>query len=313
MRKLAPELDDWLQDYNLLWLELERKGFSYTPQNAREGLARLTEKLVTQSAAVASIIDSEIMHGALAIPVRIYCPDSDRALPVLVYLHGGGHMSGDIQVYDKIVRQLAVSSKHIVVAVEYRLAPEFPYPCAIEDVEWVVSHLFSQLDLLSVNYQPSLSIAGDSGGGALTATLAHRFQSNPDIHIQRQVLIYPSLDYSLRHDSVDLNGRGYLLHKDKIEWFFSNYLQHGEDVEQVSPLYMPFSGSLPATLMITAEFCPLRDEGFEYVRKLKRAGVAVEHVHFEDMIHAFMNMQDIVPEHCELLYRHIAEFLNASD
>ncbi len=310
MRRLDPELAGWLDNYNQLWKELERSGFIYTAKNSREGLSKLTQKLVTTSCDVESITDDKIMTATHAIPVRIYQPDVTRSQPVLLFLHGGGHMSGSIDDYDKICRQLTVSSQHIVVAIEYRLAPEYPYPCGIEDAEAVVKNISTLLDSLSISYLPQISIAGDSGGGAMTASLAHRLQHSTEVNIHKQVLIYPSLDYSMQHASIDSNGRGYLLHKDKIEWFFSQYLQNEENVQEVSPLMMEFTSKLPATLMITAEFCPLRDEGFEYVKKLNRAGVANQHLHFDDMIHAFINMQDIVPEQCNLLYKRIARFLN---
>jgi acetyl esterase len=310
MRKLDPELAIWLDDYNQLWNEIERSGFIYTVKNAREGLSKLTHKLVTNTCDVESIIDDCIMTATHAVPVRIYQPDVANLLPVLVFLHGGGHMCGSIEDYDKICRQLAVTSRHIVVAVDYRLAPEFPYPCGIEDAEVVVMNIHSLLEALSISYQQQFSIAGDSGGGAMAATLAHRLQQCSGINIHKQVLIYPSLDYGMQHASLDLNGRGYLLHKDKIEWFFSQYLQNGEDVQKVSPLSMPYSAKLPSTLMITAEFCPLRDEGYQYVENLNRVGVANQHLHFDDMIHAFINMQDIVPKQCDSLYQHIARFLN---
>lgn len=310
MRKLAPELASWLQEYNQLWDEQVHNGFSYTPQNAREGLARLTQKLVTRLTPVAAIVDSVVTTSSHNIPIRIYRPTLDVALPVLLFLHGGGHVSGSIEVYDPICRQLAEATQHILVALDYRLAPEFPYPCGLEDAEQVIGQIDSLLQSLSIAHRKQLSIAGDSGGGAMCASLAHRLQQNADLQIHKQVLIYPSLDYSLQHASVDLNGRGYLLHKDKIEWFFAQYLRHAEDVKAVSPLTMEFSGRLPATLMITAEFCPLRDEGFEYVEKLKRAGVMNRHIHFDDMIHAFCNMQDLVPEQCDRVYREIARFLN---
>jgi acetyl esterase len=311
MRRLAPELASWLDDYNKLWLELERNGFSYTPQNAREGLANLTRKLVTTKPEIESIIDDEVVTPTHAIPVRIYQATIDNNVPILIYLHGGGHMSGSIEVYDLICQQLAWRTGHVVVAVEYRLAPEFPYPCGLEDAEQVIRNISSLLDRHPINYQNSIRVAGDSGGGAMTATLAHRLQHDPQHRIEKQVLIYPSLDYSMQHESITSNGRGYLLHSDKIEWFFAQYLAHNEDRRQVSPLYMEFSTELAQTLMVTAEFCPLRDEGFRYVEKLKRAGVAYRHEHFDDMIHAFLNMQDVVPEQCERLYQTIADFLCA--
>ncbi len=135
-------------------------------------------------------------------------------------------------------------------------------------------------------------------------------QDDEDMDIRRQVLIYPSLDYTLQSKSVNLNGEGYLLHKAKVEWLLENYFQNRENRKEVSPLYMKCSRNIPKSLVITAEFCPLRDEGLAYVRKLHDAGVEAELLHFYDMIHAFLNMEDLVPDECTAVYQKIATFLN---
>ena len=151
-------------------------------------------------------------------------------------------------------------------------------------------------------------MAGDSGGGAMAATLAHRYQHNPGL-INKLVLIYPGLDYSMGHDSIESNGRGYLLHSDRIAWYFDHYLQDGQDRHEVSPLAMGMSATYPETLLVTAEFCPLRDEAFAYRDRLLSAGVACDHLHYDDLIHAFLNLQDLVPERCDHFYRQVGAFL----
>jgi acetyl esterase len=140
--------------------------------------------------------------------------------------------------------------------------------------------------------------------------VAHLAQYDAGIEIRRQALIYPSLDYTMTLPSVEENGTGYLLEKEGIAWYFDNYFQHCENRKTASPLFMEFSKRLPRTLVITAEFCPLRDEGIAYAAKVKTAGLHVEHLHLDDMIHAFMNMENLAKTACATAYRCIAAFLN---
>ncbi|WED24053.1 alpha/beta hydrolase [Vibrio sp. JC009] len=290
--------------------QLVENGFKANATNAREGLANLTKGLVTDIPEVASIQDDVVIGGEYAVPVRIYNPEPTKALPVLVYYHGGGHMAGSVTVYDPICRKLALATNHIVVAAEYRLAPECPYPAGINDAYSVVQHIWTVLDERKVNYLPKLSIAGDSGGGALVATVSARAQFDDVVSIEKQVMIYPSLDYTMDSASMEENATGYLLQKGKIAWYFDNYFQNGEDRKQASPLYQPMTAQLPETLLFTAEFCPLRDEGIAYCEMAQAAGASVEHYHFNDMIHTFVNMEDLVKEECQLTYQKISEFLN---
>lgn len=312
-RQLDPALEKWLEGYNKLLNDLLASGFKQTPSNAREGLANLTWTLVSQKPAIKWVRDDIVKGDDFDVCVRLYHPHPDRALPVLIYFHGGGHMSGSISVYDRICRKIAQATQHLVVSVDYRRAPECRYPAGINDAMTVVKNIWDTLDERQLKYARELSIGGDSAGGAISATIAHRTQHDPDITINRQVLIYPSLDYSMQFESVDLNGSGYLLHKDKMKWFFEHYFNPQDDWVQASPLNMPFSEALPETLLITAEFDPLRDEGYAYVEKLNEAGVKNRHVHFNDMVHAFMNMEDVVTTQCERLYSEIGTFLKEDD
>jgi acetyl esterase/lipase len=311
MRQVSVKLANWLEGYNKLVKHLEETGFKATPTNAREGLAGLTWTWVTRKTTVDWVQDDMVEGKEFDVPVRIYHPDLERPLPVLIYFHGGGHTAGSITVYDPICRRLARETEHIIISVDYRLAPECRYPAGITDAVTVVKNLWKVLETRQLRYSRSLSIGGDSAGGAIAATVAHHCRHDEEVAIRRQILIYPSLDYTMRSASIDLNGKGYLLQREKIAWYFNNYFEKGVDRKQASPLYMELDGRMPESLVITAEFCPLRDEGLAYVEKLQAGGLKVKNLHFEDMIHAFLNLEDLVKEECDTLYAAIAAFLKA--
>lgn len=310
MQRLAPKLAAWLEVFNTLLKDLEADGFIPTPTNAREGLANLTWSLVKKRPDVSWVQDHIVKGEEFNVPIRIYHPQPEKPLPVLLYFHGGGHMAGSITVYDPICRKIALATKHVVISTDYRLAPECPYPAGITDALNVTRNLFTTLDQRDVNYIPRLSIGGDSAGGAICATVAHTLQHVSKVRIDKQILIYPSLDYTMQSASITSNGKGYLLQKERIEYYFQNYFRGGEDRREASPLYMEFSENLPESLVITAEFCPLRDEGYAYVHKLKDTGITTSHLHFKDMVHAFMNMESLVKERCDELYSTMDNFLN---
>lgn len=307
---IKPELAEWLTGYNQLIADLERDGFVNTPETARAGLARLTESLIDEIPEIAFCEDFVAEGPAGVIPLRAYHPRPDAPLPVLLYLHGGGHMAGSIEVYDPICRKLALATNRIVVSVDYRLAPENPYPAGLDDAQAVLRQLFGLLEASDIFFEPRLALGGDSGGGAMTATLVHHLQHDPEVTIDRQLLIYPSLDYTMRQASIEENGRGYLLHSDRIHWYFDHYMQGGEDRRKLSPLFMKFTTRLPPTLLVTAGYDPLRDEGFAYIERLNEAGVENRHLHFADQVHAFVNMEKVTGEACREFYRVVGEFLS---
>lgn len=311
MRQLHPQLEEWLKKSNALMAMLVAGGYKATPITARDGLAALTKGCVKDVPAVSWVQDDYVDTPDYRVPVRIYHPKPEEALPVLVYFHGGGHMAGSVSVYDPICRKLALAANHIVVAPEYRLAPECPYPAGITDALGVVKYLWRTLDDRGLKHQRRLSVGGDSGGGAMTATVTGRAQFDASLAIRKQVMIYPSLDYTMSTPSIEENAVGYLLEKEKVVWYFDSYFQHGEDRKAASPLFWEFTTRLPETMIVTAEFCPLRDEGVAYVEKARAAGVQVRHLHMPDMIHAFINMEDLVPEACRTMYEAIGDFLNA--
>ena len=305
MRKVDDSLAVWLQAFNHELAASMAAGVEFNVTSVREGLAAITQTYITDIPHIDMVVDDSIEH----VPIRIYHPQSQTALPVWVYLHGGGHVAGSLEVYDPICRKLALACQYIIVAIDYRLAPEFPYPAAINDVRLCLQHLFSRLNNMAVNYIPYLAIGGDSAGGALAATVCAIAQ-NDDVHISKQILIYPSLDYTLSSPSVAMNGNDYFLQINKVQWYFDQYFQNNHDRYSASPLWLPVCANFPATLVITTEFCPLRDEGIAYYNKLRQQGIGVQHHHVADMVHAFLNLENVVPQHCRQLYTVIGEFLS---
>lgn len=309
MVEVASQLRKWLEKYNHLMAKWLESGAVLTPEIARDGFATLTRTLITDIPQMALVRDEKIENPEQIVPVRIYHPVPDAALPVLIYLHGGGHVAGSIDVYDPICRKIALATRHIVVAVDYRLAPEYPYPAGIEDSALVLEGCLGLLERMGLCHLPRISLAGDSAGGAMSATLAHIFQGRPDLAVSHLILLYPSLDYTLSLPSVAELASGYMLEKERIGWYFDHYFRGHESRREVSPLFMKVSDRFPKTLIVTAGFCPLKDEGKQYFSLLNKGGVAVRHLHLDDMIHAFLNMESLVPESCGQVYRAMGDFL----
>lgn len=281
----------------------------YDTLSSRSGLAALTKANVSTSEPVAAIINTEVDTGERRIPVRIYRPALTGEPKVVVFIHGGGHLSGSVDVYDPVTRHLAMATGNIVVSVDYRLAPENPYPAGLSDAKAVIENVWSLLESQHIPYSRQLTLIGDSGGGAFSATLAAYFSREQPGFIHRLVLIYPSLDYTLNWPSVQENGTGKLLDESKIRWYFQQYFRNGEDRKQMSPLYLPLSQDFPPTLVVSGGLDPLRDENFAFVARLQAEGIPVQHVHFPGMTHAYLMLEDKVPQEAKATYLAIGEFV----
>jgi acetyl esterase/lipase len=286
-------------------------GYRHTVINAREAMETMTGRYVTRVPSIALIRDEIVPGLDYGVPVRLYHPVPGEALPVALFVHGGGHVSGSVSLYDPIARKLAEASRRLVVSVEYRLAPECPYPIALKDLIACIKGIFPVLESMQpgIPFAPRLALIGDSGGGALCASATHLSQFDPGVEIERQVLLYPSLDYTLSHPSVTENGEGFLLERQRILWLFDCYFRQAENRRDCSPLFMPLTRGYPPTLVVTPEYCPLRDEGIAYVRRLRGSWIPCEHIAYPGLVHAFLNLEDLVPEACDDLYRRIGAFL----
>lgn len=304
-------LREWLKSMNAAKAAAHANGYRRTVTNARETFDALIRTFVTERPELALVRDDVIPGPDYAVPVRIYHPAPEDARPVALFLHGGGHVAGSVGSYDLIARKLARATGWIIVAVEYRLAPECPYPAALRDCMACAKRVFRCIGAQGLRHAQRLALIGDSGGGALCATVSHLAQYEPGLSIEAQALIYPSLDYTLSQPSVIENAEGYLLERERILWLFDSYLQGQENRRAVSPLFMEVTDAMPRTLVITAAFDPLRDEGAAYVERLTRHGIATEHRSMSGMVHAFLNLEDLVPDTCAETYAAVARFLGA--
>lgn len=242
---------------------------------------------------VGSVEDFAIDGPGGELPVRAYRPEGAGPHPALVFVHGGGWVRGDLDTHDGDCRALANRAECAVFSIEYRRAPEHPFPAAFEDayaaVEWVAEHA----EAIGVDPQ-QVAIGGDSAGGNLSAAvaLAARDRDGPDL--AHQLLIYPAVNApTLRWmDSYEENGEGYFLEYESIEWYYDRYLDSWADHRNAYAFPLEardLSGVAPATVL-TAGFDPLIDEGIAYADRLREAGVATEHLHYPGMIHGFVSL-----------------------
>ena len=294
---------------DLLAAQPRNPNLCYDTLSSRAGLAALTKANVSTSEPMAAIINTEVDTGKRRIPVRIYRPALSGEPKVVVFIHGGGHLSGSVEVYDPVARHLAMATGNIVVSVDYRLAPENPYPAGLSDAKAVIENVWSLLESQHFPYTRQLTLIGDSGGGAFSATLAAYFSREQPGFIHRLVLIYPSLDYTLNWPSVQENGTGKLLDESKIRWYFQQYFRNEEDRKQTSPLYLPLSQDFPPTLVVSGGLDPLRDENFAFVARLQAERIPVQHVHFPGMTHAYLMLEDKVPQEAKATYLAIGDFV----
>ena len=294
---------------DLLAAQPRNPNLCYDTLSSRAGLAALTKANVSTSEPMAAIINTEVDTGERRIPVRIYRPALTGEPKVVLFIHGGGHLSGSVEVYDPVARHLAMATGNIVVSVDYRLAPENPYPAGLSDAKAVKENVWSLLESQHIPYTRQLTLIGDSGGGAFSATLAAYFSREQPGFIHRLVLIYPSLDYTLSWPSVQENGTGKLLDESKIRWYFQQYFRNEEDRKQTSPLYLPLSQDFPPTLVVSGGLDPLRDENFAFVARLQAEGIPVQHVHFPGMTHAYLMLEDKVPQEAKATYLAIGDFV----
>jgi acetyl esterase len=225
------------------------------------------------------------------IAVRVYRPSSD-ILPALVFFHGGGWTIGDLDTHDVLCRQLAAGARCAVFSVDYRLAPENPFPAAVDDAVAATKYLISNPGPLKIDAS-RIAVGGDSAGGNLAAVVALELRKH---NLAFQLLIYPATDQRCEFDSHSRNGEGYLLTKDAIGFFRGGYLPDANDWTdwRASPLLAADHRGVAPAYVLTAGFDPLLDEGRAYAKKLSAAGVAVEYREYADMVHGFMLFGGVV-------------------
>lgn len=286
--KLDPVVKEMLE-------ELERArtpGFAdLSVEGARELNSRLMASEESERDAVARVRDLEISGPKTPIPLRVYEPDTTGPRPVFVYFHGGGWVCGTADGHDQLCRSIANAGGCTVVSVDYRLAPEHPFPAALRDcyaaTEWVKAHP----DILGADAD-RLVVGGGSSGGNLAAAVALRARDANGPKIGHQFLLYPALDHDITTPSYEENGEGFLLTRREMQWFWEHYLETPFDGKNpyAAPLQARDLSGLPPATVVTAGFDPLRDEGATYADRLSEAGVSVEHRLYEGMVHGFVPM-----------------------
>jgi acetyl esterase len=223
------------------------------------------------------------------LPARLYRPaGAVRPPALLVYAHGGGWVAGSIETHDPFCRLLCATARVAILSVEYRLAPECPYPAALEDIARALRVAEASASQWGVD-ATRLGLGGDSSGANLAAATAHRLCGSGEIALRALLLLYPVTDHPRNeHRSYRENATGYGLEASLMRWFWDQYAPGVRaDDPDASPLRLTDLPPLPSTLITTAEYDVLRDEGVEYAHKLRAAGVELTHLHAPDMHHNF--------------------------
>jgi acetyl esterase len=246
---------------------------------------------------VGTVEERTIPGAGGEMPTRIYMPHGTGPFPVLVYFHGGGWVIGDLEAYDATCRALTNAAGCLVVAMEYRLAPEHKFPAAPEDCYaatcWVAANA------AAIGGDPRrIAIGGDSAGGNLTAVVAQRARDRGGPALVYQLLMYPVTNYGYDTASYRENADGYLLTRDAIVWFWNHYLRSAADGNNplASPLRANDLRDLPPAMVLTAEFDPLRDEGEAYAMRLQEAGVPVTFKRYAGTIHGFFSLGAVLDQ-----------------
>ena len=230
------------------------------------------------------------------VPARLYLPSAEKNLGLCIFIHGGGWVFHTLDDYDDVCRRLAMQSGHAVLSIDYRLAPEFPFPTPLEDC--LKAARWARDNAASLGCDANrMVVCGDSAGGNLSTLVAQ----HSGVEFKMQLLVYPAVDARCVTESYCKNGEGFLLTAAAMDWFYGHYLSGSDSTgsspltgSAEDPLVSPMLASdailakMPPTLVITAEYDPLCDEGEQYAQKLNALGVPTTCVRYNGQIHAFL-------------------------
>ena len=268
-----------------------------TTSERRQSLAKLMQFARTDAAGVTAT-EGVLPGPGGDIRYRLYSPASDdAALPGFIFFHGGGMVAGSIETHDRVAAALADATGCRLVSVDYRLAPEHKFPAAVDDAIAATEFVARNAASLGID-ATRLVVGGDSAGATLAAVVCQDAQRQAGLAIAAQCLICPVLDFEEISPSREEFAEDNLIHRTTLEADLADYLPEGTDTADVriSPLRAMNLKGLPTAIIHTAEFDPLRDEGNAYARKLLAAGVNVEHVCHNGMIHNFHAMGAVLPQ-----------------
>jgi acetyl esterase len=260
----------------------------FTPQVVRDLLKQYPAPVLAPP--IHAVRDLKVPGAQADLLVRLYTPTAARNLPLIVFFHGGGFVICNVDMYDDLCKLLANYSGCAVASVEYRLAPETPFPGPLEDCYAALKALAAQGERLGID-PTRLAVAGDSAGGNLATATALLARDHEGPTLRYQGLLYPCLDPDCESASAQALASGYLVTRNEMLWFWGHYLKSAAD--RINPLATPLRAKLaglPAATVVTAEFDPLRDEGEAYADRLRAAGVEVTGRRYLGMIHGFASM-----------------------
>ena len=238
-----------------------------------------------------------IPNVSAPIPARIYAPSASKPLPIILYLHGGGYVKGGIEESDAFCRNLAHVASHMVLSIDYRLAPEHPFPAALDDA--VAAAIWAATHAVELGGTPgSIVLCGESAGGNLAAVACLLLRPDSRIAIRHQVLLQPVIDFTLCFPSIAMPPTECLVPREDLAWYYRTYCSGRCEARdpRVSPIYADDLSGLPPALIIAAEYDTLRDEAAAYAERLKNAGVPTRYLCFEGMIHGFLQMRGLVAD-----------------
>lgn len=236
--------------------------------------------------------DHKVVYQDHEIPVRVFSMDKTKR-PLLIFFHGGGWVTGNIDSYDRVCANLAAVTGHMVVSVDYRLAPEYKFPTAPEECYFVTREIYNKAEELFGITKDKITLIGDSAGANLAAVVSLMARDRKEFEVTRQILIYPAVNNDFtensKYPSIRENGTGYLLTAKRMCDYMELYQSKEEDKQNpyFAPILAKDHTKQPHTMIITAEFDPLRDEGEAYGKKLQEAGNQVEVHRIPDVLHGF--------------------------
>jgi acetyl esterase len=245
------------------------------------------------------------------LSARLYstnAPD-EIASSLLIYFHGGGWVVGSLNGYETLCRQLAITSGWTILSVDYRLAPEYKFPAAVNDAYDSLVWAITNARLLGIDKE-KIAVGGDSAGATLSTVVCHINARKKGPKLASQILIYGAYDLSQERASFERYANGYMLNRDAIRWFYSQYLETSAQKFdwRASPILAGRFEDLPPALFVTAECDPLIDENVEYAQILREHGIPVEYVCFQGMIHPFLSMGRIIDD-AKIAERLIGKYL----
>ena len=273
-------------------------GFFPPLPELRQQLRVMVSLMDEPAPALPRIEDIRIPGPAGEIPARVYSARAAKTpQPTVAYFHGGGWVQGDLETHHGLCARLAEHAGALVVAVDYRLAPEHKFPAAVEDC--LAAYRWLRTKGRDVGADLSrVAVAGDSAGGNLSAVVSQLAASAGVPAPTCQVLIYPAVDFSLETSSHRELADGHVIPRDRILWYMEQYLKSDEDKSDLraSPLRAPSLEGQPPAMIVTAGFDPLRDEGRAYGDRLREAGVDVVYREYPGQIHAFVSLTKAIPQ-----------------